>query len=153
MNKIRHFAFVALLLASSFASFAGDNNYFVHTKFFYICSIKKACVYCESCPREVYDVKIQNRLDKKIHHVYYQYYSTLNEKVVTREGEIQGDEINKKATGKVSICVENGVHWTISRVVYDDGSSEQFQVEGPLRKFHQEADECDCNFNPKEKRY
>ncbi len=149
------FTIVVLLIASLFSSsaFAGDNNYFQHKKFFWLCSITKECFYCESCAKEMYKLKIKNNTDKKIKSIYYQYYSPLYQKVLTREAVIEGDVVDKQNIGYLFICVDNRFHWTISRIVYEDNSMENFLVDGPLKKFHQDADECDCNLTPLDTRY
>ena len=152
-GRLSFLLFVPLFLLCSFQGFAADNSYFAHKQFFYLCSIKKECTFCESCQQEAYLIKIKNNTDKKIKSVFYQYYSPLNQKVYTREADVHGDEIQKQGTGMVKICVKDKLHWIISRIVYDDGSMENFLVDGPLNKYHQEADECDCNFTPKEKKY
>lgn len=145
--RIKVLLFVLVSFCCTSPTFAGDNNYFAHTKYFYLCSFTKQCSYCESCSKEMYKVKIKNRLDKKIKAIHYQYYSSLNDKVLTREAVIEGDLIDNQQLGYIYICVNNKRHWAISEIVYDDNSSEKFLVDGPLRSYHQEPDECDCNVN------
>lgn len=101
----------------------------------------------------MYKLKIKNVADKKIKSVYYQYYSPLYRKVVTREAVIEGDVIDRQNIGYLFICVDNRYHWTISKIVYEDNTNETFLVEGPLKRFHQDADECDCNVTPSDTRY
>lgn len=144
---------VSIFFFCSHTASAGDNNYFQHKKFFYLCSIKKECFYCESCSKEMYKIKIKNLADKKIKSVYYQFYSPLYSQVITREAVIEGDMVDKQNIGYLFVCVDNKVHWTISKIVYEDNSTETFLVEGPLKRFHQEADECDCNVTPMDVRY
>lgn len=150
------FALLLLICISLFgapAATAGDHNYFQHKKIFHLCKIQKECFYCESCSKEMYKLKIKNVTDKKVKSVYYQFWSPLYKKVITREAVIEGDLIDKQNIGYLFICVDNRYHWTISKIVYEDNTDETFLVEGPLKKFHQDADECDCNLTPMDVRY
>ncbi len=140
------------LLCSLFAS-GEDYSYNIHKKYFNLCSYKKECVGCESCPREMYKVKIKNVTDKKIKNIYYQYYSPLYQKVMTKEAVIEGDRVEKNDIGYLFICVKNNLHWAISKIVYEDNSDVSFVVDGPLRSYHQEPDECPCNVTAKEMKY
>ncbi len=153
VGRLTLLLFVPIFLFCSSTLFAGDNNYFQHKKIFYLCSIKKECFYCESCSKEMYKVKIKNNVDKKIKSIYYQYYSPLYKKVVTKEAVIEGDQIDNQAIANIFICVQNRFHWAISKIVYIDNSEETFLVDGPLKHFHQDADECDCNVTPQDTRY
>ncbi|WP_133162532.1 hypothetical protein [Flavipsychrobacter stenotrophus] len=143
--------FVPIFLFCS-SVFAGDHNYFQHKKIFYLCSIQKECFYCESCSKEMYKIKIKNNVDKKIKSIFYQYYSPVYKKVITKEAVIEGDQIESQNIGLLYICVQNKLHWAISKIVYADDTDETFLVEGPLKKFHQDADECDCNITPTDRR-
>lgn len=150
---------IALLLLICFSLFsnpaakAGDHNYFQHKKIFHLCKFQKECFYCESCSKEMYKVKIKNIVDKKIKSIYYQFWSPLYKKVITREAVIEGDLIDKQNIGYLFICVDNRFHWAISKIVYEDDSTETFLVDGPLKRFHQDADECDCNLTSMDVRY
>ena len=144
---------VPIIFFCSAPLFAGENDYVGHKKYFYLCSIQKDCFYCESCAKEMYKVKIRNNADKKIKSVYYQFYSPLYQKVITKEAVIEGDQIDNQNIGILSVCIDNKFHWAISKIVYEDNSDVSFLVEGPLRKYHQEPDECNCNIGPLDKRF
>ena len=144
--------FIPIFLFCS-SVFAGDHNYFQHKKIFHLCTVTKECFYCESCSKEMYKIKIKNNVDKKIKSIYYQYYSSVYKKVITKEAVIEGDQIEAQNIGILYICVQNKLHWAISKIVYTDDTDETFLVEGPLKKFHQDADECDCNTTILDKRY
>ena len=145
--------FIPLFLLASICVSGEDYSYNIHKKYFNLCSYKKECVDCESCTRELYKVKIKNTTDKKIKSIYYQYYSPLYDKVVTKEAVIEGDQIDKNDIGHLFICVKNSVHWAISKIVYEDHSDVSFVVDGPLRSYIQEPDECPCNYNQKDLKY
>lgn len=145
--------FVPLFLLSSMSVMGEDYSYNIHKKYFHLCSFKKECFGCESCSKEMYKVKIKNNTDKKIKSIYYQYYSPLYEKVVTKEAVIEGDQIEKSDIGYLFICVKNKVHWAISKIVYEDNSDISFVVDGPLQSYYQEPDECPCNYAQKELKY
>ncbi len=152
-GRLKLLLFIPLFLSFAANINAADNNYFLHTKFFYLCSIKKECFSCESCTKELYQLKIRNNTNKNIKSVYYQYYSPLYDKVISREAVIEGDEVGKQNFGTLTICVQHRLHWAISKIVFDDNSTETFLVDGPLKKYHQEADECDCNTTPRERKH
>ncbi len=152
-GRLSLFLIVPLFLLCSSTLFGADNNYFQHKKFFYLCTITKECFGCESCTKEMYKVKIRNNADKRIKSIYYQYYSPLYEKVVTREAVVEGDLVEKQNFGTLFICVNNRFHWVISKIVYEDDSFENFLVDGPLKKYHQEPDECDCNTTPRQRKH
>ena len=101
----------------------------------------------------MYKVKIKNNLDKKIKSVYYQYYSPLYQKVVTKEAVIEGGLVEKQDIGYLFICVKNKLHWAITKIVYEDNNETTFVVDGPLSQYHQEPDECSCNISPREMKY
>ena len=136
---------VSLFLLSSSASFAGDNDYLRHNKFFYLCSFKRQCTDCYNCGKERYIVKIQNRTDKKIKTISYTFYSSVYNKLLTKEAKLEGDRIDARSIANLYICVPEGLHWYISEIVYADGSSENFTLHERMENFTQEPDECDCN--------
>jgi thioredoxin-related protein len=72
--RLKFLFFVPLFIILSSSAMAEDNNYFNHTKYFFLCSYTRQCSYCESCNKEFYKVKIQNNLDKRIKSVTYKYY-------------------------------------------------------------------------------
>lgn len=152
-GRISLLLFIPLFILCSLTAGAQDLNYNSHTKYFDLCSYKKECYSCESCPREMYKVKIKNKTDKKIKSVYYQYYSPLYQKNLTKEAVIEADRIEKNDIGYLYICVKNKLHWAITKVVYEDNSEVAFVVDGPLRTYHQEPDECPCNTTEKERKY
>ena len=145
LARLKYLLFIPLFFVARTSLLAADNNYFMHKKYFFLCSFKKECSVCESCTKEVYKVKIMNNTDKKIKSVYYTYYSPLTEKDITREAVIEGDVIEGSQTGLLYMCTSGGTHWAITRIVYTDDSVENFLVDGPLRKYRQEVDECDCS--------
>ncbi len=125
--------------------YAGDNDFLRHTKFFYICSFKRECTNCNSCSKQRYQVKIQNRLDKKIKSISYAFYSDVYNEILTKEAKILGDRIDPRAIGLFYICVPDGRHWTITKIEYTDDTSENFKLNERMENFIQEPDECDCN--------
>ncbi len=145
LSRLRVLLCVSFLILSASASRAGDNDFLRHTKFFYICSIKRECTDCNDCSKQRYLVKIQNRLDKKIKSISYCFYSDVYNKLITKEAKIEGDRIDPRSVGLTHLCVPNGLHWTITAVEYTDGSSENFKLNERLENFNQEPDECDCN--------
>ena len=136
---------VLIGLLGSYKAPAETKNYYAHRKYFDLCSFVRQCSYCESCPRQMYKVKIKNVQDKRIKHIYYSYYSQNNRRVVVREAIIEGGQIDNLQFGTFNICIHNYLHWAVSEIVYEDNTSVSFVVDGPLRSFHQEPDECDCN--------
>lgn len=153
VGRFTRLLLVPVFLFCSISLFAGENDYVNHKKYFYLCSITKDCFYCESCAKEMYKIKIRNNADKRIKSVYYQYYSPLYQKVITKEAVIEGDQIDNQNTGILYVCVTNRFHWAISKIVYEDNSDANFLVDVPLRKYHQEPDECNCNIGPLDKRF
>ena len=149
------FTLVALVAACiSFSSArAEDISYHAHKKYFYLCAYAKECSYCESCTKDVYKVRIKNNTEKRIKSVYYQYYSPLNDRVITNEAQIQGDVLENQAIGNIFVCIKGKTHWAITKIVYTDDTEVSFKVDEPLRTFIQEADECSCNIPATEKRY
>ena len=136
---------VTILLFSSTGSFAGDNDYLRHNKFFYLCSFKRECTNCSECGKDRYNVKIQNRVDKKIKSVSYTFYSSVYNKLLTKDAVIEGQRIDPRAIGILYICSPEGLHWCISEIMYADGTSEHFTLHDRMETFLQEPDECDCN--------
>ncbi len=145
LSRLRVLLCVTFLFLSVSASQAGENDFLRHNKFFYICSIKRECTNCFDCGKQRYNVKIQNRLDKKIKSVTYCFYSDVYNKLLTKEAKIEGDRIDPHGIGHFYICVPEGMHWTITEMTYTDGSSETFKLNERLQNFTQEPDECDCN--------
>ena len=128
-----------------FSSAAQDNDYLKHGKIFNYCSLKHICAGCYTCENNRYEIKIKNNLDKKIKSIRYQVYSSVYNRVETKEAKIEGGVISNLQTGILYICVADIKHWAISEITYDDGSSSTFTVIGGLGKFNQEPDDCDCN--------
>ena len=144
-SRLRVLLCVSLLLSISAVSYAGDNDFLRHTKFFYICSIKRECTNCSDCGKQRFMIKIQNRLDKKIKTVSYAFYSDVYNKILTKESKIEGDRIDPRSIGLLYICVPEGLHWVITQIVYTDGSTEDFKLNERMENFTEEPDECDCN--------
>ncbi len=145
LSRLRVFLSITVLLLSTTAMYAGDNDFLRHTKFFYICSFKRECTNCNSCSKQRYQVKIQNRLDKKIKSISYAFYSDVYNEILTKEAKILGDRIDPRAIGLFYICVPDGRHWTITKIEYTDDTSENFKLNERMENFIQEPDECDCN--------
>jgi hypothetical protein len=124
---------------------AQDMDFLKHRKVFDICSIKKNCEHCFSCDQLRYIVKVNNKQDKKITHVYYKFYSPVFNKVLEKEAKVVGDKIGAKEIGQFYVCVFNVRHWIVSKIEYGDGSTTTFMLKDRLDNFFQEADECDCN--------
>ena len=143
-GRFKPVLFASIFVLCSAFSFAGDMSYATHRKYFDLCSYKKVCSYCESCSKEYYQVKIKNNVDKKIKSIQYRYYSTLHERVEVREAAIEGGQIDNQQTGILNICVDHPLHWAISEIIYEDNTTASFLVDGPLKSYHQEPDECDC---------
>lgn len=145
LSRFSVFLLVSVLLFGNSASYAGDNDYLRHTKIFYLCSFHKECTDCNNCNKDRFLVKIQNRMDKKIKTVTYSFYSTVFNKILTKDAKIEGDRIDPQAIGRLYICVPEGLHWVISGITYTDGSTETFTLHDRMENFIQEPDECDCN--------
>jgi len=145
LANLRYFLLIALFCTLLPELRAQDHSYFSHKKYFYLCSFKKQCTGCESCTRDIYKVRIKNNSDKKIKSVFYTFYSPVNQHEMTREAVIEGDMVDAGHEGILYLCINSPIHWAITRIVYADDSQQDFLVDGPISKFHQEADECDCN--------
>jgi len=141
----RGFLLLVCLFLLGPAVHAQDMDYLKHRKVFDLCSMKRQCFDCNSCGEERYLVKIKNSADRKITQVFYKFYSQPFNRILEKEAKIEGNKIDAKQTGLLYVCVLDGRHWIISRIVYDDGSSQSFIVHERLENFLQEPDECDCN--------
>jgi hypothetical protein len=122
-----------------------ENDYLRHRKSFDLCSFHRQCSDCYSCGKQRLQVKIKNNTDKKIKAISYKFYSEVFNKIITKEAQLKGDLIDNQEIGLLYICVPNGDHWAISKIVYTDGSEAKFVVHDRLENFVQEPDECDCN--------
>ena len=145
LSRLKILLFVPLLLLCKPAIYAQDNDYLKHGKIFCLCSIHRECTNCFSCDKERYQVKIENRAAKKIKRVYVKFYSPVFNTILEKEGKIESGEIRKGQTGIVHVCVLQGGHWIISKIVYDDESAVTFKIHDRMENFLQEPDECDCN--------
>ena len=145
LSRFSVFFLVSVVLFSNSASYAGDNDYLRHNKFFYLCSFHRECSDCNSCGKDRLLVKIQNRENKKIKNISYTFYSSVFNKLLTKDAKIEGGRIDPNAIGQLYICVPEGLHWCISKIDYEDGSSESFTLHDRMENFTQEPDECDCN--------
>ncbi len=145
LSLLRSLILVLLLTISGMAVRAQDNDYLKHGKMFCLCSIKLECSYCRECNDDRYSVKINNNQSKKITQVFYKFYSEPFNKILEREAKIDLREIAMNEPSIIHICVPNGNHWIISKIVYNDGSAVTFKIKDRMEKFMQEADECDCN--------
>ncbi len=144
-SSLKTLLFAVLFLLTGRAVYAQDNDYLKHRKSFDICSIKKQCSECYECNQNRYVVKIENKSDKKIKHVFYKFYSPVFNKVLEKEAKVSGDKIPGRQTGMVYVCVLDVRHWIFSRIVYSDESSVTFTLHDRYENFVQEPDECDCN--------
>ena len=124
---------------------AQDNDYLKHRKVFDLCSFHKQCSECYTCNERRYLVKIRNNADKKITAVYYKFYSQTFNKIIEKEGKIEGNKIDFHQNGLFYICVPDGRHWIVSKIVYADESFVNFKLQERMEQFLQEPDECDCN--------
>ena len=140
-----------LLVVLSFLFIGGSKlqaqefDYLKHGKVFNLCSFKKECTNCNTCSKQRYQVKIRNNMSKGIKSVSYVFYSEVFNKVITKEAKVVGDLISGKSVGNLFVCVQDGEHWAISKIIYDDDSAITFVVHERLNLFVQEPDECDCN--------
>jgi hypothetical protein len=124
---------------------AQDIDYLKHGKTFCLCSVKRECSLCLSCDKERYQLKIDNHTQKKIKNVYYKFYSSVFNRILEKEAKIEGNEVRKLQVGVLHICIPDGRHWIISKIVYDDDSADTFILHERMENFLQDADECDCN--------
>ncbi len=145
MSSMRMLLCAFTLLMSVPSSYAQDNDYLKHRKFFDICSIKKQCFGCHECKQDRYTVKLQNNTSKNIKSIYYKFYSPVFNKIIEKEAKITGDRIEGKRLGTAYVCVLDVSHWIVSKIVYEDESTETFTITERLENFIQEADESDCN--------
>lgn len=143
--RIAFLLFASFVLSASTGASAQEVDYLRHNKFFYLCSFKRECSHCYDCGKQRYQMRIKNRTEKRITGISYVFYSDVYNKVLTKEAKIQGDVISKNRIGMAYICVPEGLHWAISRLDFEDGSSQAFVVKERLQLFMQEPDECDCN--------
>jgi len=144
-SRIKILLFLPLFLLCTSVLQAQDVDYLKHGKTFCLCSFKRECTLCSGCDKDRFEVKIDNHADKRIKSVYYKFYSAVFNRILEREAKIEGDRIEKHLTGKLHICIPDGSHWIISKVVYDDGSATTFILHERMENFLQEPDECDCN--------
>jgi hypothetical protein len=124
---------------------AQDNDYLKHRKVFDLCSIHKQCSECYTCSERRYLIKIKNNQDKRIKAVYYKFYSRTFNKILEKEAKLEGARIDAHQTGLFYVCVPDGQHWIISKIVYFDETSNTFKIQDRMENFIQEPDECDCN--------
>ena len=141
----RVFLIIPFLLLCLSGLRAQENDYLKHRKYFDLCSFHKKCSECYSCGEMRYLVKIRNNNDKKITGVYYSFYSRTFNKIIEKEGKIEGTKIDLHQNGLFYICVPDASHWIISRIVYADETSVHFKLNERMENFLQEPDECDCN--------
>ena len=143
MQRLKFLYFIPFLLLTVFAATAQETDYLKHGKIFKICSIKAECSDCYSCYRERFLLHVQNNSDKRIKTIYYKYHSFLYNRDIRSEAKLEVP-IDKHQSGIVHVCVNDKLHWRISGIVYEDGSTASFSLADPLATFVQEADE-DCN--------
>jgi hypothetical protein len=144
-TRIKALFILPLFLLFASVLQAQDSDYLKHGKAFCICSFWRECTLCSSCDKDRYEVKLDNHADKRIKSVSYKFYSAVFNRILERDAKIEGDRIEKHQTGKIHICIPDGTHWIISKVVYDDDSAITFTLHGRMENFLQEPDECDCN--------
>lgn len=141
----RSLFFVVFLAGSGHSLRAQDIDYLKHRKAFDLCSIHRQCTGCFNCDAQRLEVKIKNSQDKKVVAVFYKFYSPVFNQVLEKEAKIQGNKIDTRQTGKIYVCVPDGRHWIVSRIVYADESAVSFILHDRMDDFLQEPDECDCN--------
>lgn len=150
LSRLKFLLFVPLFLLSIASANAQDIDYLKHGKTFDLCSFKKQCSECYTCTENRYMVKIKNKGDKKIKSVSYKFYSEVFNRVIEKEAKVQGNEIDPGQVGLFYICVPQGNHWVISKLVYiapsfGDDIEVNFVLHDRLESFIQEPDECECN--------
>lgn len=145
LSRLGILLFVPLFLLTGFSLSAQEKDYWRHNKEYYLCSFKRDCSHCYDCGKQRYTVKIQNRTEKTMLKVYYVYYSSVYNRVLEKEAVLKGDKLEKKQIGLLNICVPDGLHWAITKISYDDGSTDSYVIKERLENFIQEPDECDCN--------
>ena len=145
LSRLKVLLFVPLFLLVCSGAHAQDLDYLKHGKIFNLCSYKYDCSNCNSCDKQRFQLKINNKANQAIKKISYVFYSEVFNKVLTKEAVIKAQRINAREIGYVYICVPEGGHWAINEIVYADGSKVNFIVHERLEKFIQEPDECDCN--------
>ena len=141
----RFFLVIPLIFLCISGLYAQENDYLKHKKYFDLCSFHKKCSECYSCGELRYLVKIRNNQDKKIKGVYYTFYSHTFNKIIEKEAKIEGTKIDLHQNGLFYICVPDGTHWIISKIVYSDETVVNLKLNERMENFLQEPDECDCN--------
>ncbi|MES2702542.1 MAG: hypothetical protein V4649_07885 [Bacteroidota bacterium] len=131
--------------AASYAQQEEPVDYLRHMKYFHLCSYKKECSNCYSCPRQRYRVKIKNMTEKRVVGVSYVYYSEVYAQLMCKDAVMDSRDIDPKEEQFLFVCIPDARHWAISQLTYADGTSTRFVVKDRLTTFDQEADECDCN--------
>ena len=144
-SRLKILLFVPLFLLGSSALHAQATDYLKHRKVFDLCSFNRECSDCYTCGKQRYVVKIKNNVDKKIKSISYVFYSSVYNKILTKEAQLKGDLLDNLSIGLFYICIPDGNHWAISKIVYTDGSENNYIVKDRLEIFVQEPDECDCN--------
>lgn len=143
--RMRILLFLCVSIMCSVKAGAQSIDYIRHTKTFFLCDFQRECSGCYDCDRQKYTVKIKNLVDKKIKKVSYVYFSSIHNKIVTKEAVIIGTVIDHNQVGFLNMCLNNDRHWAISEIVYEDDSKISFVVKDRLDTYIQEPDECDCN--------
>lgn len=145
LSNLRVLFFAILLTAVMQPAFAQKTDYLKHGKVFCMCSIKHECFGCFSCEKDRYLVKMENRSDKKIKGISFEFYSDVYNKILEKTAKIEGGVIDPHETGLLHVCVPDGMHWIISRIEYTDDSEVAFTLHERLGNYKAEKDECDCN--------
>ena len=145
LSRLKTLLLIPLFLMGNSALHAQAIDYLRHRKAFDLCSYHLECSDCKECGKQRYIVKIKNNVDKKIKSISYVFYSDVYNKILTKQAQLKGDLLDGNEIGLLYVCIPNGTHWAISKIVYTDDSEVSFVVKDRLDNFIQEPDECDCN--------
>ena len=145
LSRLKILLFLPLFFMGKSLVHAQATDYLKHRKAFDLCSFHRECSDCHECRKQRYVVKIKNNVDKKIKSISYVFYSDVYNKILTKEAKLKGDLLDNLEIGLFYVCVPIGDHWAISKIVYTDGTENNYVVKDRLENFVQEPDECDCN--------
>ena len=145
LSRFTVLLFITMALFCNTSVQAQTTDYLKHGKLFNLCSFKKQCTKCYTCDKDRYEVKIKNNTNKTITGVSVKFYSEVFNRILEKDTKIEADMIRGKQIGHFYMCVPDGRHWIISKITYDDGSTQDFTLADRMETFLQEPDECDCN--------
>ena len=145
LSRFTMVLFITLAMLGSNSVQAQSTDYLKHGKIFNLCSYKRQCTKCYTCDKDRFEVKIKNNTTKAITAISVKFYSEVFNRILEKDTKIEADIIRGKQIGHFYMCVPNGQHWIISKITYDDGSTQSFTLADRMEDFMQEPDECDCN--------